>query len=78
MDAEIVIRSNSDNKLYITTEDVMMMQSIAAGKNNKEIAAQLGLPASTLDARRFRLMRRLKCKTTPQLVAELFRKKVLS
>lgn len=62
----------------LTTRERQVLQSIAEGQTNREIAEQLGLAVKTVDTHRTRLMRKLNIHDQTSLVKFALRKGIVS
>lgn len=72
--AEELRRTHEDRKLSasrfakLTARERQVADSVASGKSSREIAAELGLSAKTVEVHRAHIMRKLECTTLAELV----------
>jgi DNA-binding NarL/FixJ family response regulator len=70
-------RGDDDPYERLSTRERQVLQMIAEGKTNREIAESLGLAVKTIDTHRTRLMRRLNIHNRTSLVKFALRKGVV-
>lgn len=82
MEDKIVVRpsprGSAKNKRWISERELEVVQAIQEGKNNKEIAVQLGITEVTVKTHRHKILKRLGCRKTSELLTLLFRDEVIS
>ncbi len=62
-------RSNSDRRMERLTErEREILALIAAGHPNRDVAAQLGISARTVEVHRARIMEKLECRSLAELI----------
>lgn len=66
-----------DSYELLTDRERQVLQLLAEGKTNKEVAARLGLGVSTVETHRLNLMQKLNLHNTAELVLYAVRKKIL-
>jgi DNA-binding NarL/FixJ family response regulator len=71
-------REIEDSYDLLTTREREILQLIAEGKSNKEIAAALNLSLYTVETHRGNLMEKLNLHTVPELILYAVRKGVIS
>ena len=69
--------SLQDSYDLLTDREKQVLQLLAEGKTNKDVAALLGLGVSTVETHRLNLMQKLNLHNTAELVLYAVRKKVL-
>jgi DNA-binding NarL/FixJ family response regulator len=57
--------------------DQRLLQLVADGRRNKEIAGELGLSIKTVEANRSRLMRQFQCTNSPELIRHAIREGIV-
>ena len=63
--------------LHITPRQREIMQMVAMGHTNREIAASLDISVRTVEVHRFNLMRRLNVRNVAQLLRQALQQKLL-
>jgi DNA-binding CsgD family transcriptional regulator len=76
MEGKIVVRRPDTG--WLTPVDVEIVKRMIDGMSTKQIAAEIGASSRLVDVRRHRMIRRLKCGNAYQLIAVLFREKILT
>ena len=66
-----------DSYDLLTDREKQVLQLLAEGKTNKDVATLLGLGVSTIETHRLNLMQKLRLHNTAELVLYAVRKKVL-
>ena len=61
-------KANEDEFSHITARQREIVQLLAEGKSNKEVATILGISTKTAETHRSNLMRRLNCHSVAELV----------
>ena len=78
LDGNLAIIAEARPKGRLTTRELEILQLIAEGKSNKEIAAQLGLSVNTVAVHRANMMEELGIHKTAELVAYAIRNGLVS
>ena len=68
----------AEQKLSLTTRELEVLQLIAEGRSNKEIATQLGVSANTVAVHRANIMQELGVHKTAELVTYAIRMRLVS
>ncbi len=71
-------RRAQDSYELLTSREREVLQLLAEGKSNKEVAALLGVSPYTVDSHRANIMQKLNLHSTPELVLYAVRKGVIS
>jgi DNA-binding NarL/FixJ family response regulator len=71
-------KKETPSKVVPSEQEKRLLTLIAAGQRNKEIAAQLKLSPKSVEAYRSRLMKKLNCPSTAELVRYAIREKIVS
>jgi len=71
-------KRDSDPYQRLTLRERQVLQLVAEGKTNREVAKQLGLAVKTVDTHRTRLMRKLNIHDQTSLVKYALRKRIIS
>jgi two-component system response regulator NreC len=71
-------REIEDSYELLTTREREILQLVAEGKSNKEVAAVLNLSLYTIETHRGNLMEKLGLHTVPELILYAVRKGVIS
>lgn len=71
-------RGLADSYLLLTDREKEVLQLLAEGRSNKEVAALLGLGLSTIETHRANLMQKLNLHNTAEIVLYAVRKGVIS
>ena len=66
------------SKVVPSEREKLLLTLIAAGQRNKEIAAHLQISPKSVEAYRSRLMKKLNCPSTAELVRYAIREKIVS
>lgn len=72
------IRSNQDNKIILTRREKEVLELIAEGMTNNEIAGKLFISVATVDTHRKNLLAKFNAKNTAELVKLAFYHKIIS
>ena len=67
----------TDSYDLLTDREKQVLQLLAEGKTNKDVATALGLGLSTVETHRMNLMQKLDLHNTAELVLYAVRKKIL-
>jgi FixJ family two-component response regulator len=79
MDIKIVMKEELEkNSLWISELELLIIKEIVQGKTSREIGADCGKSAKTVEVHRHNVLKRLRCKNMPQLVDLLHKQKILS
>jgi len=71
-------REIEDSYELLTTREREVLQLIAEGRSNKEIAGQLNVSLYTVESHRGNLMEKLNLHTVPELILYAVRKGVIA
>jgi DNA-binding NarL/FixJ family response regulator len=61
----------------VTPRERQIIQLLAEGGSNKEVASALGVSVKTIDAHRANIMRKLRLRSTSELVRYAIRNKIV-
>lgn len=64
--------------LWISRRELAVVQLIAQGKTSIEIGTELGITPKTVETHRSKVLKRLHCPNTPNLIHVLHQEKLLS
>lgn len=78
MEEEILLLEEEKEHIWVTGPEMKIIKASIEGKTSKEIGEDVGLSARTIEMRRSNLLKRFRCRNMAQLVARLFREKILS
>lgn len=78
LDRNLAPPGEAERKARLTTRELEILQLIAEGNSNKEIAAQLGLSVNTVAAHRANIMDELDIHKTAELVAYAIRNRLVT
>lgn len=70
---EDVVKSD----VYITERELAVIKLIVRGFNSKDIGDIMGIALKTVEVHRHNVLKRWGCNNTPELVARLFKEKIL-
>ncbi len=73
-----VIKQQEDNYYNISAREKEILELIASGLTNKEIASNLCLSVSTIDSHRANLLRKLDAKNSIDMINKAYQKGILS
>ena len=71
-----LLGESEPSKAVLSEREKQMLRLIAEGRRNKEIAEELHLSANTIETYRARLMKRVDCQSTAELVRYAVREKI--
>ena len=71
-------RGLQDSYDLLTDREKEVLQLLAEGKSNKEVASLLGLSVYTVETHRVNLMQRLNLHSTAEIVLYAVRKRIIS
>ena len=71
-------RGLQDSHDLLTDREKEVLQLLAEGRSNKEVAALLDIGVSTVDTHRMNLMQKLNLHSTAEIVLYAVRKKLIS
>lgn len=74
---EVGYFADCETNRRITPHELSIVELIAEGKSSREIAKERRLSLKTVETHRHNVMKRLKCRNTPHMIAILFREKLL-
>lgn len=69
--------SNSQNNHGLTSRERQILQLLAEGRSNKEVAGALGISVRTVENHRAKIMRKLQLRTLSDLVRHAVRNKIV-
>ena len=79
MEDKIVIRELGEkSSLWISRRELLIVESIQEGLNNKEIGSKLGITEKTVETHRHNILKRLRCRNSSQLITKLFRNQLIT
>lgn len=78
LDPNLQLPGPSDGKARLTPREMEVLQLIAEGRSNKEIAAHLGLSVNTVSVHRANIMGELGIHKTAELVAYAIRNRLVT
>jgi DNA-binding NarL/FixJ family response regulator len=70
-------RSQGTAKTVLTAREREIVQLVAEGNSNKQMAAALGLSVKTIEAHRFNIMRKLRLRSVTELVRYAIRNRIV-
>lgn len=71
-------KHGEDGRAHPTPREVEIIRQLAAGKTNKEIAAELGITLRTVETHRGRIMMKMGFHSLPELIHYAIRDKIIS